>query len=785
MSRSLYGITRAAESVRAMPARARARTGTGGARRFACLAAGVLLAAGMVTRAYGVHATGGTVTNYALGGTNFIAHIFTTVGSTNFTVMIGGDVEVLVVGGGGGGGKQVGGGGGAGGFQRRPTFPILPGTSVVIVGDGGSGASVETPGTRGADSVFSNGSVFVVARGGGGGGSYPGHAPTAGGSGGGGGGNAAPGAAGTDGQGRKGGVAYDGNWAGGGGGGAGGPGVNATAGFGGAGGVGRESSMSGTATHYAGGGGGCSEGDNAGSNGGLGGGGKGRSNTENPPQDGSPNTGGGGGGRRDAGSAGKGGSGIVIVRYAAFNARNHLASDVTTTSATLNGRLGGTGGSPASVCVMWGEKNGGNTWDWAKTEWFDGDQSTDNTPFSKKIAGLGKNKTYYYTFGAKNVGGETIAAVPVSFITGEVTVKVTATKAWEKGEDGVPVPATVTVSRPAACADAALTVAYRVAGTAGNGTDYTSLNESVTLLAGAVSADIVIAPWNDLLVEDDETVTIALLPGPYVVGAASALTVTVIDTVVRSYYVAPHATATAPYDTWAKGFSNLQTAFDHAAAKGDAVIYLAGGRPLTGPALGATHPDNTVFRLRGANNVMLRGGYRADTKLPPADHPGPRTAGPTILRRSTADPVRVLTLSEVTNAVIERVTIRDGLPGGRRGLGGGVFLSGCRNVVFKDCRVVCNTNAHSSVGLGGGMYLADSHVTLTDTTIATNAVVGPDSYGGGIYVHRDSRVSMTRSAIQANETATSDGHIAKAGGYYVVSGGILELNQSVVEGNSP
>ena len=100
---------------------------------------------------------------------------------------------------------------------------------------------------------------------------------------------------------------------------------------------------------------------------------------------------------------------------------------------------------------------------------------------------------------------------------------------------------------------------------------------------------------------------------------------------------------------------------------------------------------------------MLLGGYRADAKLPPAGHPGPRTGGPTILRRGTADRVRVLTMSAVSNAVIEQVTIRDGRPGGRRGLGGGVSLSGRRDVIFRNCSVVCNTNAHDFVGLGGGM----------------------------------------------------------------------------------
>ena len=419
------------------------------------------------------------------------------------------------------------------------------------------------------------------------------------------------------------------------------------------------------------------------------------------------------------------------------------------------------------------------------TDWFDGDKWTDDTPFSRKITGLARDRTYYYTFGAKNATGKTLATQPIPFITGEVNLRATATQAWEKGPDGAAVPAALTVSRAAACADAPLTVGYHVSGSAKNGTDYAKLDGAVTLPAGAAEAEIVIAPWNDMTVEGDETVTVTLRPGPYMLGAASAATVTIMDTVVRSFYVSPLAVPAPPYDSWARGFRNLQDALDYPAAGSDAIIYLAGGRSLACRAPGSAHPDNTVFDWRNATNVMLLGGYQADVKLPPAGHPGPRTAGPTILRRSTAERGRVLTMSAVSDAVVEQVTIRDGRPESRRGLGGGVGLSGCRNVAFRNCSIICNTNVHSLVGMGGGMYLANSDVTLTDSTIATNSVYGPDSYGGGIYVDRDSRLKLTRSTVQANEAATSDGHFARGGGCYVVRGGVLDLSETVVRGNKP
>ncbi len=64
------------------------------------LAAGLLGLALFAPRAEAVSAEGGTVTNYTdAGGTNWIAHIFTTVGTTSLTIIAGGNVEVLVVGG--------------------------------------------------------------------------------------------------------------------------------------------------------------------------------------------------------------------------------------------------------------------------------------------------------------------------------------------------------------------------------------------------------------------------------------------------------------------------------------------------------------------------------------------------------------------------------------------------------------------------------------------------------------------------------------------------------------
>ena len=253
-------------------------------------------------------------------------HTFTTVGTSSFVVTRGGPVEVLVVAGGGSGGMRHAGGGGAGGLIYNRRFIVSPSSITVTVGDGG--ASVPTgsaagPGFSGANSVF--GSLTAIGGGYGNGG--------AGGNGGSGGGtwNLNPVGTGTAGQGNNGAFGSVGPftgenaYGGGGGGGAGAAGTASTSVApvqAGAGGIGLQISISGTATYYAGGGGGgttTAVGGGAGGAGGLGGGGAGGGSNSTVGIAGTNGTGGGGGGGGFTGgtnyASGKGGSGIVIVRY--------------------------------------------------------------------------------------------------------------------------------------------------------------------------------------------------------------------------------------------------------------------------------------------------------------------------------------------------------------------------------------------------------------------------------------------------------------------------------------
>ena len=293
-------------------------------------------------------ATGGTVSVITQGGRTYCVHSFTSVGNGSFSVNRSGglNVEYLVVGGGGAARNSNGfwgGGGGGGGGVLTGVVSINSGVTQVVVGAGGINVDVTISGDfpstlDGGSSSFGT----VTATGGGGerrdggsGGGHPGWPGSSGRL------SIDPGGNGITGQGTNGGRGWitvpddHPQRAGGGGGGAGSSGANAGALQGGNGGVGISSSITGNILYYGGGGGGGvvgrtstfpgSAGDVPAQNiglGGQGGGGAGGFNNVDEATrngvDGIANTGGGGGGAAGGSNTafgGKGGSGIVVVRY--------------------------------------------------------------------------------------------------------------------------------------------------------------------------------------------------------------------------------------------------------------------------------------------------------------------------------------------------------------------------------------------------------------------------------------------------------------------------------------
>ena len=235
--------------------------------------------------------------------------------------------DILVVGGGGSGGVY-GGGGGGGDAIYVSSYTLLTGTYTVNVGAGGVGVSgggvggVYIKGNNGYNTTITSslsGFTTITACGGGGGGAYsiaPNAAPFISGvsSGGGGGGGSGTGVTGNNlsGNGGNGNTTHNA----GGGGGAVGSGGSSTSILGGIGGTGLSCTITGGVIKYGGGGGGGSWTDAPYGVGVDGGGNGGFSNAPSvQPVAGTNGLGGGSGGAGGGQTSGRGGSGIVIIRY--------------------------------------------------------------------------------------------------------------------------------------------------------------------------------------------------------------------------------------------------------------------------------------------------------------------------------------------------------------------------------------------------------------------------------------------------------------------------------------
>ena len=239
--------------------------------------------------------TGGTITTYSSGGTNYRVHSFTS--SSTFTNTIASlSVSYLIVAGGGGGGSNgdVGGGGGAGGLLQGTTTASVQGYTIVV-GNGGTGGIGGQGGGGGSNgSQGGNSSAFSLTSIGGGGGGTRNSNGLSGGSGGGGGDayTGRAGGSGTSGQGHAGGHSpnMDSNSGNdqGGGGGAGGAGNSYNPGSG------LSISITGSAVEYA----------------------RGGTGSNHPQARQAPANSGDGGRGNYHQSNNTGGSGIVIIRYA-------------------------------------------------------------------------------------------------------------------------------------------------------------------------------------------------------------------------------------------------------------------------------------------------------------------------------------------------------------------------------------------------------------------------------------------------------------------------------------
>ena len=197
------------------------------------------------------------------------------------------------------------------------------------------------------------------------------------------------------------------------------------------------------------------------------------------------------------------------------------ATNITATSAVLNGTLLETGGCASAVFVFWGTTDGGTNWSWANTNSWAAPQSPGTYAYA--VSSLTTNATIYYRFAATNANGVGWASSSSAFMTAPVWVQKTS-EAIETGT----VPGTFTVYRASTQTNAAITVYYTVGGTAIAGVHYANnLGGSVILPAGASSATVVVTPLVRPVADGNHTVVLTLTGGAEL-GSPSAATMFIV-----------------------------------------------------------------------------------------------------------------------------------------------------------------------------------------------------------------------------------------------------------------
>ncbi len=242
-------------------------------------------------------------------------------------------------------------------------------------------------------------------------------------------------------------------------------------------------------------------------------------------------------------------------------------------------------------------------------------------------------------------------------------------------------------------------------------------------------------------------------------------------------YVSPDGDNSAGTN-WSTAYTSIQTALD--AAVSNDTVFLAG----------------KTFELTSQIDwtqsfVMIRGGYAAtnDTSLP-----GARDIDqtPTIIETGPDVETRILSVANVTNGLLEGVTIRNGfLTLDNASDGGGLYIQGCSDLMIVSC-IITNNRALDGAGSprGGGIFSTASSVTIIDSTITENAARHPVSswrrsaHGGGIYLD-SGEMRIEDSLITSNEAyGFGNQRVSFGGGVYVGSSGSLALRRTVVGGNT-
>lgn len=203
---------------------------------------------------------------------------------------------------------------------------------------------------------------------------------------------------------------------------------------------------------------------------------------------------------------------------------NSAPTNVTSTSACLNGYLASTGTSDTAVFVFYGPTDGGtNPANWAATNTS---QVSPQIPGTKSVTvTLPSWGETYYRYAASNAMGLAWATnAPGYLLTADVTVSVDPTAIGENSAT-----ATFTFARPATMTGLPLTVSFTANGSAATYRYVLNATSNVTIAGGATSATVQVTSVPTVVAEPDQTVALTVGPGLYTTGALNTATLTITN----------------------------------------------------------------------------------------------------------------------------------------------------------------------------------------------------------------------------------------------------------------
>ena len=467
--------------------------------------------------------------------------------------------------------------------------------------------------------------------------------------------------------------------------------------------------------------------------------------------------------------------------------RNGEPTDITTSSASLNGYLLSTGQAPTTVYAYWAQADyGTNSSAWiAGGDWSDLGSPAAG-PLSLPVSGLNADSTYYCTYHAVNGLGASWPDSSESFITGDVTIRKTLDASEGGPDDGE-----FTVYRPSAAAVSDLEVRFAVTGgTAGEGSDYTLVpSGAVTISAGSTSAVITVDVIDDYRnLESDETVEVTLLAGPYAIGSPSNATVTITNVFESPWvtYVDRDATGANNGTSWTNAYTSLAVALRAVAGN---TFWVAEG-VYTSDVVSSygfeISPSRIYCGFAGWEYDLTQRDWSNNVVVLTGDLGGGSKAAHVVIKDSTG-PAR-----------LDGCTVRDGNASGNYGgglycttgdlvvanstftangawRGAAAYLSGSGDIVLTNCTFMGNTASE-----GGAVY-AEQLASLSAHDCLFSNCVASGGKGGGV-LYRD----MTRDAVAfdgcrflANQASSSGGAIGNS----TPNGALLRITGCAFAGN--